>query len=272
MSNQWVEVEAKSIDDAIKVGLKELNLESSTEAEINILREPEGGVFGVGGTKALVRISVRSKEGRGYKGGRNNRRGPTKPRSRNRQNFDRKKDNYRGREKKEQREPREYKEADPAEQLTVSTNFLKGLLNEFGLEGEVSGNVEEKNLIIEIKGEQTEALVGEKGFIIRSIHELTRTVVQRKTGAGTRLRLDIANYANKRKEALTIYAKRLSAQILEDKQEVMLEPMSSVDRKTLHDAASEISGINSYSEGKEPYRSVILAPEEKTELIKTEEE
>ena len=149
---------------------------------------------------------------------------------------------------------------------------MKGLLNEFGLEGEVSGSVEERNLIIEIKGEQTEALVGEKGFIIRSIHELTRTVVQRKTGAGTRLRLDIANYANKRKEALTIYAKRLSAQILEDKQEVMLEPMNSVDRKTLHDAASEIAGINSYSEGKEPYRSVILAPEEKTELIKTEEE
>ena len=73
MSNQWVEVEAKSIDDAIKVGLKELNLENSTEAEINILREPEGGVFGVGGTKALVRISVRSREGRDNRRGRNNR-------------------------------------------------------------------------------------------------------------------------------------------------------------------------------------------------------
>ena len=60
MANEWVEVEAKSIDDAIKVGLKELNLQNSTEAEINILREPEGGVFGVGGTKALVRISVRN--------------------------------------------------------------------------------------------------------------------------------------------------------------------------------------------------------------------
>ena len=73
MSNQWVEVEAKSIDDAIKVGLKELNLENSTEAEINILREPEGGVFGVGGTKALVRISVRSREGRDNRRGRDNR-------------------------------------------------------------------------------------------------------------------------------------------------------------------------------------------------------
>ena len=65
-NNKWVEVEAKSIDDAIKAGLNELNLEDATQANINILREPEGGVFGVGGTKALVRISVRNGGSRNY--------------------------------------------------------------------------------------------------------------------------------------------------------------------------------------------------------------
>ena len=42
----------------------------------------------------------------------------------------------------------------------------------------------------------------------------------------------------------------------------MLEPMNSVDRKTLHDAAGSFPGIRSYSEGREPYRSVVFAPEE----------
>ena len=41
MSDKWVEVEAKTIDDAIKAGLKELNLEDATEANISILQEPE---------------------------------------------------------------------------------------------------------------------------------------------------------------------------------------------------------------------------------------
>ena len=257
MSNEWVEVEAKSIDDAIKVGLQELSLKNSTEAEINILREPEGGVFGVGGTKALVRISVRDKENRGYreKRGRKTR---TNKKERHQQSRNQRSEGTRP--KKE----REYKEGNPEEQLEISLGFLKGLLEQFGLDGEVKGKTEERNLVVEIKGEQTEALVGEKGFIIRSIHELTRTVIQRKSGAGTRLRLDIADYANKRKEALTIYAQRLSEQILLDKQEVMLEPMNSVDRKTLHDAAGEITGIRSYSEGREPYRSVILAPEDES--------
>ena len=153
-------------------------------------------------------------------------------------------------------------EADKDEQLKVSIDFLKGLVKSFGLKGDVEGSLEDDNLVVKVTGEQTEALVGDKGFIIRSLHELTRTVVQRKTGAGTRLRLDVADYALKRKEALTIYAERLSKQILEDKQEVMLEPMNSVDRKTLHDAVANFEGINSYSEGREPYRSVVFAPEE----------
>jgi spoIIIJ-associated protein len=250
-NNKWVEVEAKSIDDAIKAGLNELNLEDSTQADIKILREPEGGVFGVGGTKALVRISVRGGQGRSYSN--NNRRNN----SRRNNNNNNKPNNTR---KTAPRKPRI--EADKNEQLKVSTEFLDGLIKTFGLDGSVEGEIEDENLVVKVKGEQTEALVGDKGFIIRSLHELTRTVVQRKTGAGTRLRLDVADYASKRKEALTIYAERLSKQILEDKQEVMLEPMNSVDRKTLHDAAAQFDGIRSYSEGREPYRSVVFAPEE----------
>jgi len=243
-NNKWVEVEAKSIDDAIKAGLNELNLEDATQANINILREPEGGVFGVGGTKALVRISVRNGSSRNY----NNKN------KRNNGN----KNGY-----KKQYSPKKPRvEADRDEQLKVSIKFLEGLVKSFGLDGKVEGALEDENLVVKVTGEQTEALVGEKGFIIRSLHELTRTVVQRKSGAGTRLRLDVADYATKRKEALTIYAERLSKQILEDKQEVMLEPMNSVDRKTLHDAAATFGGIRSYSEGREPYRSVVFAPEE----------
>ena len=249
MSNKWVEVEAKTIDDAVKAGLNELQLDDATEADINVLRQPEGGVFGVGGIKALVRISVRN----GYKNK------PRKHQGKNRKY--QKRENQRS--NREERKPKI--EADPKKQLEVSIKFLEGMLSSFGLKGTVKGSIEEESLIVSISGEQTEALVGEKGNIIRALHELTRTAIQRKTGAGTRLRLDVAEYAKKRKEALTIYAERLTNQILEDGQEVMLEPMNSVDRKTLHDAVADIEGIKSYSEGREPYRSVVFAPNNKTE-------
>ena len=198
-----------------------------------------------------MRVSVRNGGSRNY----------TSKRRNNNRNNNSKNSNKNGYKKQyDSKKPRV--EADKDEQLKVSIDFLKGLVKSFGLKGNVEGALEDDNLVVKVTGEQTEALVGDKGFIIRSLHELTRTVVQRKTGAGTRLRLDVADYALKRKEALTIYAERLSKQILEDKQEVMLEPMNSVDRKTLHDAAGNFEGIKSYSEGREPYRSVVFAPEE----------
>ena len=183
MPNKWVEVEAKTIDDAIKAGLNELELDDATEADINVLRQPEGGVFGVGGIKALVRISVRN----GY---RNN----TRRHQRKNRRYDKKENQNR---KSNPRKPKI--EADPKEQLNVSINFLEGMVKSFGLQGTVKGSIEEENLVVSVSGEQTEALVGEKGNIIRALHELTRTVIQRKTGAGTRLRLDVAEYAKKRK-------------------------------------------------------------------------
>ena len=147
------------------------------------------------------------------------------------------------------------------EQAAVVNDFLVGLLDAFGLEGDVETSVEGEDIIIaNVTGEQAEALIGPKGSILQAILELTRTVVQRKTQAGARLRLDIGGYTARRREALKIYAARLVEQVVEDGEEVMLEPMNPADRKVVHDAVAEVDGVRSYSEGEEPRRSVVISP------------
>ncbi len=146
------------------------------------------------------------------------------------------------------------------EQATVAVEFLEGLVGAFGLEGEVTSRVEDDVLYLDIDGD-TEALVGSRGVILHSVLELTRTVIQRKTYGAPRMRIDIAGYAARRREALQIYAGRLAEKVLADGGEVMLEPMNPADRKVVHDAISEISGVRSYSEGEDPNRSVVVAPE-----------
>ena len=150
---------------------------------------------------------------------------------------------------------------DIEEQATVIQEFLAGLLEAFGLEGSVTVRVEDDVIYADIAGEQTEALIGPKATILQAIHELTKTVVQRKTMAGTRLRLDVGGYAERRKEALTIYASRLAEQVISEEAEIMLEAMNPADRKTVHDAVSDIDGVRSYSEGEDPRRSVVLSPD-----------
>ena len=151
-------------------------------------------------------------------------------------------------------------EVDTGQQAEVVKEFLEGLLNAFGLEGTVDVRVDEEIIYADVNGEQTEALIGEKATIMYAIHELVRTVVQRKTMAGARVRLDIGGYGERRRQALTVYAGRLAEQVLEEGDEIMLEAMNPADRKVVHDAIGEIEGVESYSEGEDPRRSVVIAP------------
>ena len=149
--------------------------------------------------------------------------------------------------------------ADVEAQAQVVNEFLTGLLASFGLEGNVDTRVEDDIVIAEVTGDQTEALVGQKAVIMQAVGDLARTVVQRKTRFRGRIRLDIAGYQERRREALRIYTRRLANRILEEGGEIMLEPMNPADRKTVHDAVLEIEGIRSFSEGEEPNRSVVIA-------------
>jgi spoIIIJ-associated protein len=147
------------------------------------------------------------------------------------------------------------------EQAEVVKEFLEGLLDAFGLAGTVEARVEDEVILVDVVGEQTEALIGPRGTIMQAVHELVRTVVQRKTRQGARIRLDVAGYVQRRREALAIYARRLADQVKEEGQEIMLEPMNAADRKVIHDALTDVEGIRTYSEGEEPNRSVIVAPD-----------
>lgn len=159
--------------------------------------------------------------------------------------------------------PRE-QEASIEEQATIAADFVKGLLGAFGLEGEVTTTVDEDILKVEVTGDQTEALVGRKGAIMQSVLEITRTVVQRKTFGAPRMRIDINGYAERRREALTIYATRQAERLLEEGGEIMLEPMNAADRKVVHDAVAAIEGVRSFSEGEDPDRAVVISRDDES--------
>ena len=163
--------------------------------------------------------------------------------------------------KKSEAQPRETT-VSREEQASVVGEFLEGLLGAFGLEGSVQTRVDDDIIYADVIGSETEALVGARGVILQSIHELAKTVVQRKTQESARIRLDIAGYAERRREALKIYAQRLAQQVLDEGGEVMVEPMNAAERKVIHDTISEVEGVRTYSEGEEPRRSVVIAADE----------
>jgi spoIIIJ-associated protein len=141
----------------------------------------------------------------------------------------------------------------------VVEQFLRGLIDSFGLEGSVKVEIDDDVIIATVEGEQTEALVGVRGSVMDAVHEITKTTLHRQFKDTARVRLDIAGYAERRRQALSIYAGQLIDQVKSEGGEIMLEPMSAADRKVIHDSVAAVEGVRSYSEGEPPRRYVVIS-------------
>jgi spoIIIJ-associated protein len=147
------------------------------------------------------------------------------------------------------------------EQAAIAESFATGLVDAFDLGAEVSVVVEDEAILVSVDGSSVGLLVGPKGATLNAIEELVRTVVQRQTdGRGARINVDVGGYRAKRREALAAFTAEIAEKVLESGRPMALEPMSAPDRKTVHDAAGEIDGIATESEGEEPRRRVVLRP------------
>ncbi|MGA9598373.1 MAG: RNA-binding cell elongation regulator Jag/EloR [Acidimicrobiia bacterium] len=281
---EWVEAVGKTVEEAVNAAMRALEQTSREAVDIEVIDEGKKSILGLGGREAKVKVTVKPQKKRRRRGkvrdgkpdrvdkdnksdrtGDGNKRRP-RPGDRNEP---RNKSSNRQENRQEKGAPKKVavdtkpdRNANIEEQADVAREFAEGLLKAFGLEGTVNTRVEDDVLYIDIEGEQTEALVGRKGAVVQAVHELTRTVIQRKTFGAPRIRLDIAGYAARRREALKIYAGRLAETVIEDGREAMLEAMNAADRKVVHDAIAEIDGVRSYSEGEEPNRSVVVAPDD----------
>jgi spoIIIJ-associated protein len=194
--------------------------------------------------------------GGGRGGGRNRGNGGGRDRERAPQQRERTND----RPKKDEGEP--MSEASVKEQAEAAEAFLSGLVEAFGLDGTVTSEEVDDAVEVRIDGSDLGLLIGPKGRTLWALQELTKTVVQRQQGGGlsTRIRVDVAGYRERRKEALERFTKDAAAAVLESGQARALEPMGAADRKVVHDTVNDIDGVVTRSEGEDPRRRVVIAP------------
>lgn len=146
----------------------------------------------------------------------------------------------------------------------IVTDFVRGLVAAFGLEAEVvADKVDDENAEVRVNGSDLGLLVGPKGATLSAVQELSRTVVHRQVPgtAEGRVRVDVAGYRQRRKEALERFVHQVADQVRESGVQKALEPMSPPDRKIVHDTVNEIDGVSTLSEGEEPRRRVVIIPQ-----------
>ena len=158
-------------------------------------------------------------------------------------------------------EEKQEMDVDAAQVGEEARKFVEGLVTAFGLEGTTSVRQDGDDLEVSVDGGDLGLLVGPRGVTLQAIQELARVSSQRRLGDHeTRLRVDVSGYRERRREALTRFAQQVAADVISSDTARSLEPMSSADRKVIHDALSEHEGVVTRSEGEDPGRRVVIAP------------
>lgn len=149
----------------------------------------------------------------------------------------------------------------PDDVAAAAVTFLEGLAGAFGLTASGSAKVDGTDIEVQLAGDDLGLLIGPAGGTLQAIQDLTRVVAQRKLGDHeTRMRVDVAQYRERRRVALEKFATAVAEQVIESQRPRALEPMSSADRKVIHDVVQEIDGVDSTSDGSDPNRRVVIRP------------
>jgi spoIIIJ-associated protein len=293
---EWVETTGKSLQEAKDLALDQLGV-AADEAEFEVLEEPRSGLFGRMRGEARVRArvqptAVRPKQerrgrGRKPKAAENEssaaEQAPTSsggaavttaaprrersPRGGDSTRADR--SGQRAKRPPQQKEHTAMDERDEQDGPSVSPQevgdaavaFMDGLARAFGADPSTELEIDGTNLEVRVSGSDLGLLVGPGGRTLTAVQDLVRVAAQRRLGDHeTRLRVDVGGYREKRRDALERFAAAVAAQVIESGTPKALEPMSSVDRKTVHDAIIGIEGVTSHSEGDDPTRRVVITP------------
>ena len=277
---EWVEFTARTLEEAKDLALDRLGV-AADDAEFEILAEPKPGLFGRLRGEARVRARVRPAQAR-QKVERRDRRprktegGDAAPRTaKPKAPAAAKPAAAKPAARSARREPKPARDTDePTPQLTKeqqdvnarqvgdeARKFIDELVTAFALTGTTELIEDGDDLEVRVHGENLGLLVGPRGTTLQAVQDLARVASQRRLGDhDTRLRIDIGGYRQRRKEALDRFALQMADEVKQSGVARVLEPMSSADRKIVHDALSEVEGIGTRSEGDDPYRRVVITP------------
>ena len=282
------------VDTAVNLALKELKL-SIDEVEVEVLEESSNGFLGIGSKLARVRVTAKETAEKLVKekatfddidailANLPENRAAALP-DEVREDYDkfeaeeREDAKARAKQKKDKRDKRNKKHSKsrshadylPEETLLYDVNnlvpaenhpvevFLKDIAENMGIDLAFDVKTGDDLVFVEITGKDTATIIGKRGQTLDAVQCLASYVVNKDNGKYIRVVLDAENYRAKREKTLINLANKLARKVEKSRKSVTLEPMNPYERKVIHATLQSHPSVTTRSEGKDPYRRVIV--------------
>ena len=276
------------VETAVDLALKELKIDRE-DAEIEVLEESSNGFLGIGSKLARVRVTAKEDaEPQAKKSSfddldailaglpeNTTQQLPDEVRA----DYDKfeaeEREDARAREKASRKEKSrsrskkkyslsledtmlyEVKKLEPAEGHPLEA-FLRDIADKMGVDLDFSVKAGDELVFVEITGKDTGTIIGKRGSTLDAVQCLASYVVNKDSNKYIRVILDAENYRAKREKTLVNLANRLAGKVERTGRPTTLEPMNPYERKVIHCTQQNHPNVKTRSEGKDPYRKVII--------------
>jgi spoIIIJ-associated protein len=146
---------------------------------------------------------------------------------------------------------------EPSERVRV---MVERVVDELDLDADVAVEESESTITARIEGEDLGLLIGRRGQTIDAIQLICYRAAFRGVKDRKRVEVDAAGYRERQREQLERAADQAADRALKRGRPADLEPMTAQERRIVHDRLKDRAGIETYSEGDEPDRFVVVAP------------
>ncbi|HEY4057039.1 MAG TPA: R3H domain-containing nucleic acid-binding protein [Kofleriaceae bacterium] len=152
--------------------------------------------------------------------------------------------------------------ADREDLAEKASEFLLGVLERMGISADIDIKDDKDRTTLEIQTKDTELVIGRRGVVMDALQHLVNKVVyrDRRDEKTKPLVVDAGGFRDKQVERLRALGQRMAEKCLETKEVVALQPMTAHDRRIVHMAISEITGVKTQSEGEGEDRHITIIP------------
>lgn len=153
--------------------------------------------------------------------------------------------------------------------LSTTITVVEDLLGKMHIRATVEGKIDVREssgdqpmVIIDIKGEDLSYLIGRHSETLNAFQYITSLIVGREVGHWVPILVDIQGYRERRERQLHQMALKMADQVVKSRRRMPLEPMTGLERRTIHLILRDRSDVYTESVGEEPNRKVVIYPRE----------
>lgn len=149
------------------------------------------------------------------------------------------------------------REREPVERVR---EVLERVVEAIGVPATISVHEDADGIHANLEGEDLGLVIGRHGQTIDAIQHLAYRIAYRGLPTRKRVTVDASGYRDRRAAVLQHDADLAAERALATGKAVAMDAMNAVERRVVHEHLRDREGIETYSEGVEPDRRVVVAP------------